>query len=270
MKTNQLFHHLAEEDYAYLSGFLKARESRFLSVSDFITISRFMELQEFIDFLPQHQYKINSNYTDPVHFEESLWKSFYNELNDIARVEPEPFLLPFINAFQKLLFWKSSNEVFISFRELSNNGTELTKNIAHSLIDRYNFFEKIRSLNDASLDWDFETGGKVTKQSINQLFDSHFHDIEIGDVYLNWKPFVIQESSVKTFDFNFTNRLDTFWKALLDSYIKTTTYQTYGLDYCISYFVRWALEIEAIMKVYFTLRFGLHFDLREELYLNAR
>jgi hypothetical protein len=125
-------------------------------------------------------------------------------------------------------------------------------------------------MHDQSADWLYQPEGNLSKETINQLFDSSFLSIELGTSYDAWKTFIEKESPVEKFDFNFTTRLDSFWKLALFKSYQESYYKIYGLDYCISYFLKWILEIEAITKVYFTLRFSLHFDLREELYLHVR
>lgn len=270
MKQHGIAHRVAEEDYTYLSGFLKAREIRFLKASDFVTLSRLMTLQELIDILPKFGYRITHNGQDPVVFERLLWKNFEDELNSMDRLEPEPFLVPYLDAFHKILFWKSDDQVFSNFISLSKNGTDLTIELASLVVDRFNFFEKVRSIHDQSTHWHFEEEGHFSKETIDQLFDSSFQSRDLSLTYQSWKQFIDKESPVKEFDFDFTTRLDTYWKSIVEKSLQLASYQTYGLDYCISYFVKWILEMEAITKVYFTLRFGLHFDLREELYLHVR
>jgi hypothetical protein len=270
MNLKEFSHHLPEEDYTYLSGFLKAREMRFLKTADFITMSRFMTLRELFDFLPKFGYSIHSIELDPVVFENYLWKSFDEELTGLVRTEPEPFLSGYLKSLRKIIFWKAEKTDFPNFLTLSKQGTDFTVYISSLLIDRFNFFEKIRSIHDQASDWHFESEGHFTKEIINQLFDSSFQSIDIGVSYGSWKHFIDKESPVKDFDFSFTSRLDLYWKATLEQTYQSVYYQTYGLDYCISFFLKWILEIEAITKVYFTLRFSLHYDLREELYLHVR
>jgi hypothetical protein len=270
MKQPGFSHRVADEDYAYLSGFLKARESRFLKSVDFVTLSRLMTLQELIDILPKFGYRITHDGQDPVVFEHLLWKNFLDELSSMDRLEPEPFLVPYLDAFRKILFWKSDDQVFLNFISLSKNGTDLTMELARLVVDRFNFFEKIRAIHDQSNHWHFEKEGHFTSKTIDQLYDSSFQSRDLSLSYIPWKQFFDNESPVKEFDFDFTTRLDTYWKSIILKSLQLATYQTYGLDYCVSYFVKWILEMEAITKVYFTLRFGLHFDLREELYLHVR
>jgi hypothetical protein len=270
MKLHGFAHRAVEEDYAYLSGFLKAREVRFLKAADYTTLSRLMTLQELIDILPKFGYRVSNHGQDPVVFEGSLWKNFLEELSSMDRLEPEPFLVPYLDAFRKILFWKSDDQVFSSFITLSKNGTDLTKELARLVVDRFNFFEKIRALHDKSTDWHFEKEGHFSQETIDQLFDSSFQSLDLSINYAPWKHFIDIESPIKEFNFDFTTRLDTYWKSIMETSFHLASYQTYGLDYCISYFVKWILEMEAITKVYFTLRFGLHYDLREELYLHVR
>jgi hypothetical protein len=229
-----------------------------------------MTLQELIDILPKYGYRITHDGQDPVVFEHCLWKNFENELSSIDRLEPEPFLLSYLDAFRKILFWKSNDQDFLNFITLSKNGTDLTRELARLVVDRFNFFEKIRSIHDQSSHWHFEKDGHFTSEIIDQLYDSSFQSRDLSLDYKPWKKFLDKESPVKEYDFDFTIRLDTYWKSIMESSFQLASYQTYGLDYCISYFVKWILEMEAITKVYFTLRFGLHYDLREELYLHVR
>jgi vacuolar-type H+-ATPase subunit C/Vma6 len=270
MISKELSHYLAEEDYTYLSGFLKAKEVRFLKTADFVTMSRFMALQELFEFLPKFGYHVKANELDPITFENNLWESFEADLAGINRLEPEPFLSNYLENLQKIFFWKPDLSSFSTFATLSKHGSDFTRKILGLVIDRYNFFEKIRSIHDQSSSWIFENGGFLTKNTIDQLFDSSFQSLDLGISYDVWKEFIDKESPVQEFDFSFTSRLDVYWKSTLEEAYLKVYYQTYGLDFCISYFLKWMLEIEAITKVYFTLRFSLHNDLREELYLHVR
>lgn len=263
-------HHITEEDYTYLSGYLKARELRFLKPVDFTSMSRFMTLGELFDFLPKFGYAVKNIEMDPVFFEKSLWNMFEEDLKNLSSLEPEPYLNPYLDSFRKVLFWKSDELIFTKFLDISKNGTDLTRNISMLVIDRFNFFEKLRSFHDKTSQWNFISGGHFTKDNIDQLFDSSFQSIDLGASYGVWRPFIDKESPVVDFNFDFTIRLESFWRSMLQQSYQHAYYQTYGLDYTISYFLRWILEIEAITKVYFTLRFGLNFDLREELYLHVR
>jgi vacuolar-type H+-ATPase subunit C/Vma6 len=270
MNLTSFSHRVAEEDYTYLSGFLKARELRFLKPNDYVTMSRLMTLEDFFEFLPKFGYSVKSIEMDPVVFEKKLWKVFEDDLTSLSSLEPEPCLNPYLDSFRKILFWKSDEVVFTRFLSISKNGTDLTRYISMLVIDRFNFFEKLRSNHDKNSKWIFIDGGHFTKSNLDQLIDSSFQTLDLGTSYGAWRTFIDKESPVKQFDFEFTIRFETFWRSILQQSYQQAYYQTYGLDYTISYFLKWILEIEAILKVYFTLRFGLNFDLREELYLHVR
>jgi len=263
-------HSVPPEDYAYLSGFLKARETRFFKKEDFIAISRLMNLSEFLDYMNKHGYKILSSVEDPAIFEDYLWIPFKNEIASVEKLAPEEYLITFVTLFRKILFWKRDDLLLSDFKLLSKNGTSLTLLLSKLVIDRFNFFEKIRSILNKTIDWSFEEGGNLDQTLINAIFDTYLKSIDISKQYYTWKPFFEKECNLKQYDFDFMNRLDSFWKSIIETSLITAYWQTYGLDYCISYFVKWFLEIESLTKVFFTLRFGLHFDLREELYLHVR
>lgn len=258
------------EDYAYLSGLLKARETRFFKTEDYIALSRLMNLSELTDYMNKHGYKIRDSLQDPKVFEDYLWIPFKNEILSVEKLVPEPYLITFITLLRKILFWKRDDQLLSDFKIISKNGTSLTLFLSKLVIDRFNFFEKIRSLLNKSIIWLYEPGGNFNQTTINQIFDNCLKKLDLTKQYFTWKPFFEKEASNAQFNFKFMNRLDTFWKSTIENSLNTSYKQTYGLDYCISYFVKWFLEIESLSKVYFTLRFSLQYDLREELYLDVR
>lgn len=263
-------HFVPPEDYAYLSGFLKAKEVRFLNSEDYVVLSRLMNLTELVDFMNKHGYKIHYTVLEPAQFESNLWIPFKNEIYSVSNLVPEPYLVAFIILLRKILFWKRDERLLTDFKELAKKGTVFTQSLSKLVIDRFNFFEKIRSLLNKSPDWHYEEGGNFDLSSLNQIFDTSLKNLDRTKEYYAWKSFFERESSSAVYDFDFMKRLDTYWKSIINITLIQPNKLTYGLDYCISYFVKWILEIESLLKVYFTLRFTLPYDLREELYLHVR
>ena len=131
-------------------------------------------------------------------------------------------------------------------------------------------FESIRRTIEPSFSTHtYYTGGNISEDSLNRLFDSNFAQIDLSWIQTQWMDYIEKEKPVKAYDFTFMFRFETYWWQLIWKLIKEPSYENTGLDYVISYFGHFILEIEILKKLYICTRYQLPCTNLKEIILHA-
>jgi len=267
-------------EYGYLSAYLKSRESHFLSTESITSLYRSVTLEEIFHHLSQTRYSTIPFTLDPKDFENYAWGFYFSEMEEIKPVLPENYILFFLERLHSVIF--SQEEIFsflenedfnkrlLSFVTLALNGTVYTKKLSSYIVDRFNMFESIRRTIEPSFSTHtYYTGGNISEDSLNRLFDSNFAQIDLSWIQTQWMDYIEKEKPVKAYDFTFMFRFETYWWQLIWKLIKEPSYENTGLDYVISYFGHFILEIEILKKLYICTRYQLPCTNLKEIILHA-
>jgi len=276
----RLKHHVPDYDYGYLVAFLKSREGHFLSSEVVHSLYRSVTVEEVFQHLSNTRYSKIPYTMDPKDFENSLWSYYFAEMEEIASVLPETYISCFLERLHSIIF--SQEEIFpfledenfqkrlMSFVSLAKSGTEYTVKLASYIVDRFNIFETIRRVNEPTFSSPtFYPGGNISETSINRLFEDHFETVDIELIHTLWMDYIEKERPVKTYDFIFMFRFETFWWQLIWKLIKEPSFDNDGPNYVISYFGHFILEIEMIKKLYICTRYQLPCTNLKEIILHA-
>jgi vacuolar-type H+-ATPase subunit C/Vma6 len=268
-------HKSPEEDYAYLSGYLKAREGLFFTSE---TIQRQFQLFDLVELektLSSHRYPVKEAMEDPQAFENVLWGAYFHEVKIIRSLLPEEYLSQFIHHLHGVLFMQDEEKTvdleskrfihrFDEFMTVANLGTDMTRSIAKYVADRFNFLEQFRhKVNPESIP-PYYQGGNVTEKAINQLIQSNFDEVDIAFFETDWMDFILQERPLKSIDFHFLNRFDIYWWHILRTFTDQNQTKAYGMDYIISYLLRFIREIELLKRIYIYAKYKLPTELLKE------
>lgn len=268
-------HVAPQEDYAYLSGFLKARESLFFSSEAIHRQYQLFDLNELEKLLSAHRYPVKEVINDPQAFENTLWGVYFAEIKTIRSLLPETYLSQYIHYLHGVLFLQDDEDnielgskLFMtrlkSFMAISHAGSEMTRSIASYVADRFNLLEHFRhQLNPLSIP-PYYAGGNLSEEAIHHLIESEFNDVELEITNTDWIHFIIQERPLKRIDFDFLNRFDIYWWHILRTFTDNFQTQAYGMDYIISYLLRFIREIELIKRIYIYAKFKLPTELLKE------
>ena len=69
--------------------------------------------------------------------------------------------------------------------------------------------------------------------------------------------FFLKNSPVKKINFNLILNFDNYWFNLLESLAEEKKEEPYGLNYVISYFLRFLLEILSLNKIFLSLQYNI-------------
>ncbi len=268
-------HQVPEEDYSYLSGYLKAREGLFYSPEAIQRQFQLFDLVELEKMLSSNRYPVKEVMNDPKAFENTLWGVYFGELKTIRALLPETYLSKYIHSLHGVLFLQDEGETvelgcklfmtrFEEFMAISLTGSEMTRSIAKYTADRFNFLEQFRTkLNPLSIP-PYYSGGNLSEKAIQKLIQSEFSDVDITITDTDWISFIIQERPLKKIDFDFLNRFDIYWWHILRTFSDDFQAQAYGMDYIISYLLRFVREIELIKRIYIYAKYKLPTELLKE------
>lgn len=271
----EITHRSPEEDYSYLSGYLKARENSFFTAE---TIQRQFQLFDLIELeklLVSNRYPVKEVMNDPRAFESVLWGVYFGEIRMIRSLLPETYLHKYIHYLHGVLFLQDEDQsvelgskLFVSrladFMAISQSGTDMTRSIARYVADRFNFLEQFRTKQNPLSVPPFYPGGNISELVVHQLIQSEFSDVDIEIYNTDWIDFINQERPLKTIDFHFLNRFDIYWWHILRTFSDTYQIQAYGLDYVISYVLRFIREVELLKRIYIYAIYKLPTDLLKE------
>ena len=273
-------HKVPEEDYSYLSGYLKAREGLFYTTEAIQRQFQLFDLTELEKMLSSNRYPVKEVMNDPKAFENTLWGVYFGELKIIRSLLPEAYLSKYIHSLHGVLFLQDEEEKvelgsklfmtrFKEFMAISLAGSEMTQSISKYTADRFNFLEQFRSkLNPLSIP-PYYSGGNMSEKAIHQLIQSEFSDVDIMITGTDWISFIIQERPLKNIDFDFLNRFDIYWWHILRTFADTFQIQAYGMDYVLSYLLRFIREIELIKRIYIYAKYKLPTELLKEKLKNV-
>jgi vacuolar-type H+-ATPase subunit C/Vma6 len=273
-------HKVPEEDYSYLSGYLKAREGLFYSSEAIQRQFQLFDLTELEKMLSSNRYPVKEVMNDPQAFENTLWGVYFGELKTIRSLLSEAYLSKYIHSLHGVLFLQDEGETvelgcklfmtrFKEFMSISLAGSEMTQSISKYMADRFNFLEQFRTkLNPLSIP-PYYSGGNLSEKAIQQLIQSEFSDVDIMITNTDWISFIIQERPLKNIDFDFLNRFDIYWWHILRTFTDIFQIQAYGMDYIISYLLRFIREIELIKRIYIYAKYKLPTELLKEKLKNV-
>jgi vacuolar-type H+-ATPase subunit C/Vma6 len=259
----------SKETYGYLSGFFKARESHFLSASDWLTIRQTQKMEDFLGFLLGSRYRgAVSLVEDPRDFENGLWEVYFEELKTARRHLESSFLTTYLTHFHSIIFSqeeisydkiaeKQFEQRLQEWVTLSSAGTQFTKKLSAYAIDRFNITEALRSQIHQLEDFPFYSFGHFDKTDLQTLFDSRFQDIPKEFLFTLWHPFFEKEKSYKKVNFDLILRFEYYWFDLLKKLLDEPLMHPYGLSYILAYFLFFMLEVESIKRHYIRLKFDL-------------
>lgn len=268
-------HRSPEEDYSYLSGYLKARECLFFSSESIQRQFQLFNLHELEKLLVSNRYPVKEVMNDPQAFENVLWGVYFGEIKTIRSLLPEAYLSKYIHLLHGVLFLQDEEDSvalgsklfmtrFKDFMHHSLSGTDMTRSIAKYMADRFNFLEQFRAKQNPLSVPPFYPGGNISESVIHQLIQSEFTDVDIEITETDWITFINQERPLKKMDFNFLNRFDIYWWHILRTFTDTFQMQAYGMDYVISYLLRFIREIELLKRIYIYAKYKLPTDLLKE------
>ncbi len=275
--TKKTIKHLAkEEDYAYASGLLKAREELFISKEELSLFYSFKNTAELLQHLEVKRYLFKDKIEDSLDFENILLKRYLTELSEIVEIIPENYLLNFISLIHSVIYKFDPNVLksgsTANFKEnlkeltlVSQAGTDYTKKISSHIVDKFNISEQFRALlNNEKCDIYYESGN-ISKESLEILFSSYFSNIPHQVENSLFKEFFLKNSLVKEINFNLIFSFENYWINLLESLAEEKKEEPYGLNYVISYFLRFLLEILNLKRVFILLQYDVKTFIGESL-----
>ena len=268
-------------EYGYCSAFLKAREEIFLSAESIKSLYQSLTLEDIFRNLKNTRYDTIKYTLDAKKFENDLWAFYFSEMDQTKMMLPESYIRLFLERLHSVVF--SQEEIFPflenedfskrlkNFYTLAKNGTEYTLLLASYVIDRFNIFELIRNRmqQDPEEKDVYYPGGSISQHSLNSLFESNFQSLELDIVSSLWIPYIEKEKPVKSIDFTFMYRFETYWWELFWKLIRKPSWESSSLDYVVSYFGRFILEIEMIKKLYVCTRYQLPCTNLKEIIIHA-
>ena len=258
-----------KETYGYLSGFFKARESHFLSTSEWLTIRQTQKMEDFLGFLSGSRYRgAAALLDDPRDFENGLWDVYFEEIKTARRHMENSFLTTYLTHFHSIIFSqeeisydemaeKQFEQRLQEWVDLSAAGTPFTKKLSEYAVDRFNITEALRAQIHQLEDFPFYSFGHFSKTDLKVLFDSRFQDIPKGFLFTLWHPFFEKEKAYKKVNFDLILRFEYYWFDLLKKLLDEPLMHPYGLSYILAYFLFFMLEVESIKRHYLRLKFDL-------------
>lgn len=275
--TKKIIQHSAkEEDYTYASGLLKAREELFISKEELSLFYSFKKTAELLQHLEGKRYLFKDKIEDSLDFENILLKRYLTELSEIVEIIPENYLLNFISLIHSVIYKFDPNVLksgsTANFKEnlkeltlVSQAGTDYTKKISSHIVDKFNISEQFRALlNNEKCDIYYESGN-ISKESLEILFSSYFSNIPHQVENSLFKEFFLKNSLVKEINFNLIFSFENYWINLLESLAEEKKEEPYGLNYVISYFLRFLLEILNLKRLFILLQYDVKTFIGESL-----
>lgn len=275
--TKKTIKHLAkEEDYAYISGLLKAREELFISKEELNLFYSFKNTTELLQHLEGKRYPFKDKIEDSLDFENILLKRYLMELSEIVELLPEIYLLDFLSLIHSVIYkfdpdiLKSGSTANFKYnlKELSlisQTGSDYSKEIASHIVDKFNISEQFRAkLNNEECEIYYESGN-ISKSSLEILFSSCFSNIPPQIENSRFKDFFLKNSPVKELSFNLIFKFENYWINLLESLAEEKKEEPYGLNYIISYFLRFLLEMLSLKKIFLLLQYNVKTFIGESL-----
>ncbi|HOJ16084.1 MAG TPA: hypothetical protein PLC43_02805 [Caldisericia bacterium] len=274
--TKRTQHLAKEEDYAYASGLLKAREELFISKEELSLFNSFKNTTELLQHLEGKRYLFKGKIEDSLDFENILLKRYLTELSEVVELLPENYLLNFLSLIHSVIYkfdpniFKSASTVnfkdnLIELSLIAHTGTGYTKKISSHIIDKFNITEQFRArINNEECNIYYESGN-ISKESLETLFSSSFSDIPSQIDSSLFKDFFLKNSPIKEINFNLIFSFENYWFNLLESLAEEKKEEPYGLNYIISYFLRFLLEILSLNKIFLSLQFNIKTFIGESL-----
>lgn len=261
MTEKAIQHIYKDEDYTYASGLLKAREELFLLKDEFDLLKSLNNTYEIIQHLEGKRYTFKEKNIDSLSFENILLRRYLEEIEEITESLPEKYLLSFFAIIRsliykpepKLLKLDSSKNFEDKLRELiqiSKKGTIYTKEISSCIIDKLNISEQFRALLNKEKSNIYYESGNISKIALETLFNSLFSEIPYEIQNSRWQTFFYKYSPLKVIDFNIIFNFENYWLDLLESLAEEKRGKPYGLDYIISYFLRFLLETLNLQRLF--------------------
>jgi vacuolar-type H+-ATPase subunit C/Vma6 len=275
--TKKTIKHLAkEEDYAYASGLLKAREELFISKEELSLFYSFKNTAELLQHLEGKRYLFKDKIEDSLDFENILLKRYLTELSEIVEIIPENYLLNFISLIHSVIYKFDPNVLksgsTANFKDnlkeltfISQAGTDYTKKISSHIVDKFNISEQFRALLNKEKCEIYYESGNISKESLETLFSSYFSNIPPQVENSLFKEFFLKNSPVKEINFNLIFSFENYWINLLESLAEEKKEEPYGLNYVISYFLRFLLEILNLKRVFVLLQYDVKTFIGESL-----
>lgn len=274
--TKRTQHLAKEEDYAYASGLLKAREELFISKEELSSFNSFKNTTELLQHLEGKRYLFKGKIEDSLDFENILLKRYLTELSEIVEIIPENYLLNFISLIHSVIY-KFDPNIFksvssVNFKDnlkeltlVSQAGTDYTKKISSNIVDKFNISEQFRALLNNEECKIYYESGNISKESLETLFSSYFSNIPHQVENSLFKKFFLKNSPVKEINFNLIFSFENYWINLLESLAEEKKEEPYGLNYVISYFLRFLLEILNLKRVFILLQHDVKTFIGESL-----
>ncbi len=275
MDKQLITHKCSEEDYGYVSGLLKARELQFIIPSEIDSFFALRDTNEICDRLPEQRYKYKfKGVKDSLEFEDLIFKRYLEEIKEIEKYLPEQYLLHFFSSIHSVIYkfdfskldegplpaFESNLKMLIKIAE---NGTEYSKVISSYIVDRFNILEGIRAyLNEEDCKIYYK-GGNISNKSLRLIFSSNFSQIPLEVESTLWSDFLHKNLLKGKIDFEFIFNFESYWLSILYKLGEMKKNEPYGLDYVISYFLRFLFEILNLNKAYLYTQYDVIVGNRE-------
>lgn len=260
-------HKSSEEDYGFVSGLLKARESQFISPSTIDSIFALNNVNDIFSILPERRYKFAKESKDSLEFEKLLFKSYIEELEEIKKYLPEDYLLLFLLSIHSVIYkidFLNLNKDKSSFSEnieklvrISRNGTDFSKVISSYIVDKFNISEEIRAYLNKEECKTYYKGGNISEESLKSIFNSSFSQIPFQIKNTLWSNFLLKDIFKKKSIFELALSFENYWRTILLKLGEMKRNEPYGLDYVVSYFLRFLIEILNLNKAYIYIQYNV-------------